>query len=73
MDTRINPPVSPTTTQWTTEPVLDRHAGQPVTDRVTGRCAQRQRDSRRNQRHPARLTRAGGRNTLSLFAGRRIA
>jgi hypothetical protein len=68
MDTAINLPVSPTTIRIN-QPVLDRHAGQ----QETGRCAQRQRNGRRNQRHPARLTRAGDRNTLSLFASGRIA
>ena len=71
MDTAVNEPVSPATVRGTNEPVLDRRPGQP--DHVTGRCAQSQRNRWYNQRHPARLTRAGGRNTLSRYAGRRVA
>jgi hypothetical protein len=70
MDTASTVPVSPIPIRWTNEPVLERHAGQP--DHVTGRSAQRQRNSRHNQRHPARLARAGGTNTLSRYAGRRV-
>jgi hypothetical protein len=69
MDNAINLPVSRYTIRWTAAPVLDRHAGQPETDRVTGRWAH----SQRNRRDPARLTFAGDRNTRSLFAGTHIA
>jgi hypothetical protein len=44
MDTAVNMRVSPDTIRWPAERVLDMHAGQPEADRVTGRCAQCQRN-----------------------------
>jgi hypothetical protein len=73
MNTAINLPVSPETVRWASARVLDMHAEQPEADRVTGRCAQCQRDGGCDLLDWARRTVAGDRTNPSLGASRRIA